>query len=237
MMSDVLDVKTQALAQADDAVRSFATLAGPIINGYAFCDLAKQKAAAREGGRLGGGQSLRSHVHGAGAGTSGRSRRTAQACNRECQRTRRQGACLFRRREDARNLLPQPASRTKPTPNSAGSRLAALSLIKSLKNNSAGQGPRHDQFEIAQPRSAEAPLSAATLSTAARRGRRDRHPEPDAASSAAGLRAASSCARACGPGGSLPPFRVPSFPMAFRNGRAASSRGKCPRAASSSSAP
>jgi hypothetical protein len=43
VMSEVLDVKTQALAQADDAVRSFATLAGPVINGYAFCDLAKQK--------------------------------------------------------------------------------------------------------------------------------------------------------------------------------------------------
>jgi len=43
VMSEVLDVKTPALAQADDAVRSFATLAGPVINGYAFCDLAKQK--------------------------------------------------------------------------------------------------------------------------------------------------------------------------------------------------
>jgi hypothetical protein len=43
VMSEVLDVKTQALAQADDAVKSFATLAGPAINGYAFCDLAKQK--------------------------------------------------------------------------------------------------------------------------------------------------------------------------------------------------
>ena len=43
VMSEVLNVKTQALAQADDAVRSFAELAGPIINGYAFCDLAKQK--------------------------------------------------------------------------------------------------------------------------------------------------------------------------------------------------
>jgi len=43
VMSEVLDVKTQRLAQADDAVRSFATLAGPVINGYAFCDLAKQK--------------------------------------------------------------------------------------------------------------------------------------------------------------------------------------------------
>ena len=43
VMSEVLDVKTQLLAQADDAVRSFATLAGPFINGYAFCDLAKQQ--------------------------------------------------------------------------------------------------------------------------------------------------------------------------------------------------
>jgi hypothetical protein len=43
VMSEVLDVKTQALAQADDAVRNFSTLAGPFINGYAFCDLAKQK--------------------------------------------------------------------------------------------------------------------------------------------------------------------------------------------------
>ena len=43
VMSEVLDVKTQALAQADDAVRGFATLAGPVINGYAFCDLTKQK--------------------------------------------------------------------------------------------------------------------------------------------------------------------------------------------------
>lgn len=43
VMADVLNVKTQALAQADDAVRSFAMLAGPTINGYAFCDLAKQK--------------------------------------------------------------------------------------------------------------------------------------------------------------------------------------------------
>ncbi len=45
VMSEVLDVKTQQLAQADDAVRNFSTLAGPTINGYAFCDLAKQKGA------------------------------------------------------------------------------------------------------------------------------------------------------------------------------------------------
>ncbi len=43
VMSEVLDVKTQAFAQADDAVRNFAALAGPVINGYAFCNLAKQR--------------------------------------------------------------------------------------------------------------------------------------------------------------------------------------------------
>lgn len=45
VMADVLDTRTRLLAQADDAVRSFATLAGPIINGYAFCDLTKQQEA------------------------------------------------------------------------------------------------------------------------------------------------------------------------------------------------
>jgi len=38
-------VKTPQLAQADDAVRNFSTLAGPVINGYAFCGLAKQRDA------------------------------------------------------------------------------------------------------------------------------------------------------------------------------------------------
>jgi len=44
VFSDVADVKASVLQQADDAMRAFATLAGPIINGYAFCDLAKQHA-------------------------------------------------------------------------------------------------------------------------------------------------------------------------------------------------
>ena len=44
VFSDVADVKAPVLQQADDAMRAFATLAGPIINGYAFCDLAKQQA-------------------------------------------------------------------------------------------------------------------------------------------------------------------------------------------------
>lgn len=45
VMADVLDTKTAQLAQANDAVRSFAALVGPFINGYAFCDLAKQQEA------------------------------------------------------------------------------------------------------------------------------------------------------------------------------------------------
>src|SRR5262249_43749280 len=43
--------------------------------------------------------------------------------------------------------------------------------------------------------------------------------------------------RACAPGGSLPPFRAPSFWRVFPNGREVSFRGRSPRAASSSSVP
>ena len=43
VMSEVLDVRHPGLVQVEDAIENFATLAGPIINGYAFCDLAKQK--------------------------------------------------------------------------------------------------------------------------------------------------------------------------------------------------
>ncbi len=43
VLAEVLDLHHPGLAQVEDAVRNFATLAGPVINGYAFCDLAKQK--------------------------------------------------------------------------------------------------------------------------------------------------------------------------------------------------
>jgi hypothetical protein len=42
-LAEVLDVQSPALAQAAEAVRSFALLAGPSINGYAFCDPGKQR--------------------------------------------------------------------------------------------------------------------------------------------------------------------------------------------------
>jgi hypothetical protein len=42
-MADVLDMKAASLAPVDDAIGAFATLAGPSINGYAFCNLAKQR--------------------------------------------------------------------------------------------------------------------------------------------------------------------------------------------------
>jgi len=45
VMAGVLDVKSHQLSEASSATGAFATLAGPVINGYAFCDLAKQKEA------------------------------------------------------------------------------------------------------------------------------------------------------------------------------------------------
>jgi hypothetical protein len=42
-LSEVLDVGTPALSGVDEATRNFAVLAGPIINGYAFCNIRKQK--------------------------------------------------------------------------------------------------------------------------------------------------------------------------------------------------
>jgi len=42
VISEVLDMRVRGLAQADEAARNFAALAGPVINGYAFCDIAKQ---------------------------------------------------------------------------------------------------------------------------------------------------------------------------------------------------
>ena len=43
-LAGVSDIKSRELAQVEDAVKNFAILAGPVINGYAFCDVAKQQA-------------------------------------------------------------------------------------------------------------------------------------------------------------------------------------------------
>jgi hypothetical protein len=43
-LADVIGIRASGMMQAEEAVRSFATLAGPVINSYAFCDLARQKA-------------------------------------------------------------------------------------------------------------------------------------------------------------------------------------------------
>ncbi|HKS61269.1 MAG TPA: hypothetical protein VJT13_06205 [Xanthobacteraceae bacterium] len=43
-LDQVVDVGAGGLAQVEDAIRNFSTLAGPIINGYAFCDIANQQA-------------------------------------------------------------------------------------------------------------------------------------------------------------------------------------------------
>jgi hypothetical protein len=41
-MTDVVDMKAPSLATVNDAMDAFHTLAGPFINSYAFCNLAKQ---------------------------------------------------------------------------------------------------------------------------------------------------------------------------------------------------
>jgi hypothetical protein len=43
-LSDVVDVGAAGLAEVEAAIASFASLAGPFINGYAFCDVARQAA-------------------------------------------------------------------------------------------------------------------------------------------------------------------------------------------------
>jgi hypothetical protein len=42
-LAAVAEVRAAPLVQVEDAVRSFALLAGPHINGYAFCDVARQQ--------------------------------------------------------------------------------------------------------------------------------------------------------------------------------------------------
>jgi hypothetical protein len=44
ILTEVAMPNAPQLAQALDAVRSFSTLAGPTINGYAFCELKNQQA-------------------------------------------------------------------------------------------------------------------------------------------------------------------------------------------------
>jgi hypothetical protein len=44
-LEDVIDIRMSGLIAPSEAVKSFAVLAGPVINGYAFCDRAKQHAA------------------------------------------------------------------------------------------------------------------------------------------------------------------------------------------------
>jgi hypothetical protein len=41
-LADVVDMKASSLAGVEDAMGAFGTLAGPFINSYAFCNLAKQ---------------------------------------------------------------------------------------------------------------------------------------------------------------------------------------------------
>ncbi len=43
-LAEVLDLNAGGLRQVEDTMRSFMALAGPVINGYAFCDIANQQA-------------------------------------------------------------------------------------------------------------------------------------------------------------------------------------------------
>ncbi len=43
-LASVIDLDFDGLRQVEDTVHNFATLAGPVINGYAFCDVANQQA-------------------------------------------------------------------------------------------------------------------------------------------------------------------------------------------------
>ena len=43
-LAGVSDLKSRELAPVEEAVKNFVVLAGPVINGYAFCDVAKQQA-------------------------------------------------------------------------------------------------------------------------------------------------------------------------------------------------
>ena len=47
-LADVVDLDADGLRQVEDAVSNFATLAGPAINGYAFCSIANQQAIRRK---------------------------------------------------------------------------------------------------------------------------------------------------------------------------------------------
>jgi hypothetical protein len=45
VLAAVVDIKAAGLQGVQDAIHAFAYLAGPVINGYAFCNLDKQQAA------------------------------------------------------------------------------------------------------------------------------------------------------------------------------------------------
>lgn len=47
-LSEVLDVKSPALAQVDDAMHAFVSTSGRFFNSYAFCDIGKQQKIAQD---------------------------------------------------------------------------------------------------------------------------------------------------------------------------------------------
>ena len=71
-LAGVADVRTPQLAQVEDAVRNFAVLAGPVINGYAFCDVANQQKQQAKALQWVTDHPVPGAVHAAGAGAAGR---------------------------------------------------------------------------------------------------------------------------------------------------------------------
>ena len=62
-LEDVIDIRMFGLIAPGEAVKSFAVLAGPFINGYAFCDHAKQHAANLKAIESAEGAALQRSVH------------------------------------------------------------------------------------------------------------------------------------------------------------------------------
>ena len=81
-------------------MRSFATLAGPVINGYAFCDLAKQKELHAKAVDWVESNPYEVMFMARAPALPGDRAENAQARDRQRQGARRQGARLFRRRQE-----------------------------------------------------------------------------------------------------------------------------------------
>ena len=103
-LSDVADMRAAGLSGVESAIGAFATLAGPAINGYAFCDIANQQAIRATTLDWLEVQPLWRDHDGAAAGEARRPRRQPRPLDRGNQGERREGNGLFRRSEKRRQF-------------------------------------------------------------------------------------------------------------------------------------